>query len=485
MASAHRIVIALDWDAFYCSVEEHLNPALRGRPVGVRQKTIICTCNYVARARGVAKLSSLGAALQACPDLVVVDGEDLTKYRTASRELARCVTDVVGNVPTQALGLDELWLDVTTVVQRNLDALMHARLEGRGLFWFSTHGEQGFECSTTGTVVGHLAGSVEENDIFDPENVAILLGSHLCTHVRNCVKERMGYTCSGGIADGKILAKLAGATHKPDTQTVLFPCAAQGFIDALDIGKVTGVGAHTRETLLRRTYPHGGADGDDAATVRAVRERGSKALFCEWLGVTSGAALWDLFHGVDITPVKTAGGLPLQLSTEDSFVSAPIRTREAMNTALLRLAKGLVTRVRDELRGVAVPRTVRVSIRLRGAHGRVSKSMPLPTASDVVVDAQELRARCLIPLAAQLVEFTHGVEVVLVNVAVVELVPAGGMGITRFLEHGKETEEQGEEEEDDEEEAEGEVERYWCASCARRLPNFAMDAHTRFHALGG
>lgn len=50
---------------------------------GVTQKYLIVTSNYPARQKGVAKLMSIKEAQQKCPDLVLINGEDLTPYRQA------------------------------------------------------------------------------------------------------------------------------------------------------------------------------------------------------------------------------------------------------------------------------------------------------------------------------------------------------------------------------------------------------------------
>lgn len=76
---APRIILHLDMDAFYATVLENENPALRQLPFGVQQKGLLATCNYVARARGVGKLQSISEARKACKDLVMVNGEDLTR----------------------------------------------------------------------------------------------------------------------------------------------------------------------------------------------------------------------------------------------------------------------------------------------------------------------------------------------------------------------------------------------------------------------
>ena len=51
---------------------------------GIQQKYLLVTCNYIARSQGVTKLMRVTDALQRCPDLVIVSGEDLTHYREMS-----------------------------------------------------------------------------------------------------------------------------------------------------------------------------------------------------------------------------------------------------------------------------------------------------------------------------------------------------------------------------------------------------------------
>lgn len=83
-------------------------------PLGVRQKGILATCNYVARARGVVKLSQLSAAKKACPELVVVDGEDLTPFRGASKMLYHLLKSHSWNGKVERLGLDEVFMGMWT-----------------------------------------------------------------------------------------------------------------------------------------------------------------------------------------------------------------------------------------------------------------------------------------------------------------------------------------------------------------------------------
>lgn len=108
-----RVILHFDVDAFYAQVEEVRNPSLRHVPLGVTQKYLIVTCNYLARAAGVTKLMGIPEAQQRCPALVLVSGEDLTPYRQASKDIMK-VLQRFG--PAEKLGLDEVFVDVTEEV---------------------------------------------------------------------------------------------------------------------------------------------------------------------------------------------------------------------------------------------------------------------------------------------------------------------------------------------------------------------------------
>ena len=79
-------------------VEEGRNPELRGRPVGVRQKTLIVTTNYVARNLGVGKMAKVSEAQRQFPELVIVDGECLDPYREASERILEVLIDLFPKV---------------------------------------------------------------------------------------------------------------------------------------------------------------------------------------------------------------------------------------------------------------------------------------------------------------------------------------------------------------------------------------------------
>lgn len=115
--SRHDLVT---WEAYFISrprkflgVERVLDPSLRGKPVGITQKSLLATTSYEARARGVTKLMSIKKAKELVSDMILVDGEDLTNYRRFSREVVRLVGAIVGvkeggERAVEKLGLDEV-----------------------------------------------------------------------------------------------------------------------------------------------------------------------------------------------------------------------------------------------------------------------------------------------------------------------------------------------------------------------------------------
>lgn len=83
-------------------------PALKTLPLAVQQKQIVVTCNYEARRRGLRKLQLISEAKRVCPDAVIVLGEDLTKFRDASKNLYLFLRSFVWGDRVERLGFDEV-----------------------------------------------------------------------------------------------------------------------------------------------------------------------------------------------------------------------------------------------------------------------------------------------------------------------------------------------------------------------------------------
>jgi len=78
-------------------------------PLAIQQKQIIVTCNYEARRRGLHKLQLIREAKKVCPDVVIVLGEDLTRFRDASKDLYNFLRGSIWSGKAERLGFDEVW----------------------------------------------------------------------------------------------------------------------------------------------------------------------------------------------------------------------------------------------------------------------------------------------------------------------------------------------------------------------------------------
>lgn len=199
-----RKIIHIDMDAFYASVEQRDNPALRGKPVIVAwqaKRSVVCAASYEARSFGVHSAMPAVRAERLCPHATFV-APDFTRYRAVSqsvREIFKRHTDLI-----EPLSLDEAYLDVT----ENKTGLPTATLVART--------------------------------------------------IREQIREELNLTASAGVAPNKFLAKLASDWRKPDGLFVIQPEDIDGFLLPLPVGRLPGVGKVTGEKLAKLGIKTGG-----------------------------------------------------------------------------------------------------------------------------------------------------------------------------------------------------------------------------------
>lgn len=265
-------------DAFYASVEQRDNPELRGRPLvvgGTSNRGVVAAASYEAREFGIRSAMPMRDAYRRCPGLLRVRPR-MSHYQDVSRQ----VFDIfLGITPlVEGLSLDEAFLDVTASI-----ALL-------------------------GSPVG-IARTIKQR-VFDATRL----------------------TASVGVAENKLVAKIASDLDKPDGLTVLYPADYARRLDPLPVSVIPGIGRKTLERL----------EGTGIATVRDLRlaeDRVLRPVFGRFSQKTKQRAA-----GVDDRPVVPERD-EKSISTEETY-DTDLDAREDMERELLRLAERTAARLR-------------------------------------------------------------------------------------------------------------------------------------------
>src|SRR5512138_3876824 len=123
-----RIILHIDMNAFFASVEQQVNPALQAKPIaviGAAKRTVITTCSYEARAFGVKTGMAFWQARQKCRHLILVIGDN-RKYTWTSAQIVKIFLDYTPLV--EVFSIDEAFLDVTASLRLFGSAERIARL---------------------------------------------------------------------------------------------------------------------------------------------------------------------------------------------------------------------------------------------------------------------------------------------------------------------------------------------------------------------
>jgi len=190
-----RVIVHVDMDAFYASVEALDDPSLEGRAVivgGLGPRGVVATANYKARTFGVHSAMPMARARRLCPQASFIRPR-MERYREKSREVFGVFAEFTPLI--EGLSLDEAFLDVTGSLK---------------LF----------------------GGPLE-----------------IAQRIKGRVRAETGLTASVGIAQNKFLAKLASDARKPDGLLWLQPSDVRPFLDPMPVARLWGIGKQTAPKL--------------------------------------------------------------------------------------------------------------------------------------------------------------------------------------------------------------------------------------------
>ena len=190
-------ILHVDMDAFYASVEQHDDPALRGKPVivgGRSARGVVTAASYEARPFGVRSAMPMMEAMRRCPHAMVVPGR-MARYQEVSEQVFAVFRNYTPLV--QGLSLDEAFLDVSGC---------HA-----------------------------LFGS----------------GEDIARKIKADIRRETGLIASAGVASSKFVAKVASDLEKPDGLVVVAPGTEATFLAPLPIRRMWGVGPKAAAKLER------------------------------------------------------------------------------------------------------------------------------------------------------------------------------------------------------------------------------------------
>lgn len=405
--------VSIDLNAFYCGVEEHLNPKLRGEAFCVVQKHCVATLSYPARALGLKKLENVQYVKDRFPKMIMINGEDLSKYRRAGNEIYKWVQDIIGGLPVERLGLEEMRFDLSGAVAEIALLLpsladLHGYLRdpefmdevaAKGLqtslgnavgidfpdFFF------GFEGKTWPLSCERLASATE---------LKAYIGGQLAVYIRDRMWLELGYSCSIGVASSKNFSKMVGNCNKPSGVTVLQPGYEAEFMKSCSARQVPGLGSACRQAL-------GIEGGTPISEALASYDHSSFVnRLSDIVGHPTAEILWELVNGNDIEGREIKPfEIPSQISIEESYSFACQKSmwpREVEKLCSAVISQAVVDWYDEDLREWKVrPLHCRVSLIFVGkGYVRRSKSVPytwkIYDQPDSVGNGLEKAAVCLI-----------------------------------------------------------------------------------------
>jgi len=246
-----RIILHIDFNSYFASVEQQANPRLREKPIGVTggdrmKRTVIGAASVEAKTYGVRTGMQLWEAKKLCPEIILVPG-DSDKYLEVTKRFLNILKDYSPYL--EIFSIDEVFLEVESLV---------TRVES------------------------------QEKDTLDSR--LLTLAATIKSRIRIEIGEVI--TCSIGISYNKLMAKLAGSLQKPDG-LVIIPDQQRAIevLDRVELDAVCGIGFRIKKRLFSMGVT-------DFKKLRSVPQSALLASFKSY-----GQTLYNISRGIDNSPI--------------------------------------------------------------------------------------------------------------------------------------------------------------------------------------
>jgi len=293
-----RYIAHVDMDAFFASVEQRDDPALRGRPVivgadpkGGKGRGVVAACSYEARKFGIHSAMPISIAYNKCPQAAFLSG-NMSKYADVSREIMVILETFTPDI--EPVSIDEAFMDIT------------------GSF--------------------HHFGTPLAT----------------CRKIKAVILEKTGLIASIGLAPNMMTAKIASDIGKPDGLVEIKQRDLLSFLHPLPIRKLWGIGEKTALSLKNIGIE----------TIGDIAKRGMPEI--EHAFGKNGLHIWQLANGVDPRRVEPTDTVK-SISNEYTF-DRDTRETHALLDALMRLSEKVSHRLRaDGFKGKTITLKIRFS----------------------------------------------------------------------------------------------------------------------------
>ncbi len=305
-----RVIFHLDMDAFFASVEEKMNPGLKGKPLvvggGLDRRGVVSSANYAARQYGIRAGMPIGEARRLCPPAAFLEG-DPRKYVHLSLEILAILKDFTPAV--EPFSIDEAFLDLTQVAPPG------GYRRGAAGDASVAHGDRG--CS----------------------NEAALLQRYIpvARAIQLAIRAKTDLTASIGVAPNKYIAKMGSGLEKPNGLTVLPQERYRQVFWPRDVQELWGIGAKTREALERLGI----------LTVGQLAHF-PRELLTYHFGL-NGEKMQEAARGEDDTPVTPYyEGIAVKSMGHEVTLPEDVGDRDVLGAQLLRLSDQVARRLRQD-----------------------------------------------------------------------------------------------------------------------------------------